>query len=318
MGTQLPLLMQNLFNTPIALSQRKAEMIVAALAGKLDISHLTGETATYDRAALAALSERGRMEAQLDRQMRAARSAMPDGPFYADDWYGDRPYKLSANGVAIIEVLGTLTRTWGTNPESGTTGYDGIWTKLAFAIDDTACQAIWLRINSGGGAVDGLMDLARGIYRCSARFGGKPIWAFAGDYAHSAAYMLGAAADQFFAPELGGVGSVGCLAIYADISQALEQDGIKAIVFRHPDRKAIGAAGLGLDEEAIEEIQDQIVEASTVFQSRVAEYRGLPLSRVSETRGRDYTATKAAAIGFIDGIMSEQDAWMELGRSLAR
>jgi ClpP class serine protease len=319
MAVFLPLMMQNLFNTPLALSQRKAEMIVAALAGRLDIQSLTTETMRYDSRALRNMGERGLVEAQLDRQLRASRQlTVPEGPMMTDDWYGERPYRLSSNGIAMIEVLGTLTRTWGTDPYSGTTGYDGIWTKLAFAMDDAACKGVWLKINSGGGAVDGLFDLSDAIFKCSARNGGKPICAFAGDYAYSAAYALGAPADYFYAPKLGGVGSIGCLAIFIDLTQAMEEHGIEAVIFRSEERKAIGIGGMeSLDKEEVDHIQAQIELAGDHFKERVATYRGIPISKVSQTKGTDYKAEEAMAIGLIDGIVSEQDAWVEFGRAIA-
>lgn len=318
----LPLLMQNLFNTPIALGQRKAEMIVAALAGKLDISSLVTETSVYDQRALSGLSDRGREEARLERQLAVARrAATPEGPWTCEFW-GERPYRLSESGIAVIEVLGTLTRTWGIDPESGSTGYDGILTKLAFAMDDSACKGVLVKENSGGGAVDGLFDTCDAIFKCSARNGGKPIWAFAGDYAYSAAYAIGAACDRFIAPPMGGVGSISCISLFADMTGRLEQDGIQVEIFRGDDRKAVGFGGLeSLDDEERAHIQRQIRAASDYFQSRVALYRadkGLSKSAISETRGWDYRAEEAKAIGLIDDILSEQDAWMEFEREIAR
>lgn len=318
--TYLPLLMQNMFNTPIALSSRKAEMIVAALAGKLDIKSLMSETVAFDQAAMRDLSARGRDEARLERELQAAKkNNAPMGPWASSDmWWGDCPYFLSKSGIAVIEICGTLTRTWGLNPESGSTGYDGIWTKLSHAVDNPDCKGIWLKIASGGGAVDGLMDLAMAIYKCSARNGGKPIWSFAGDYAYSAAYTLGSAGDQFFAPYLGGVGSCACLAIFIDQTVAMEMEGLEAHIFRSGKRKAIGVGGIeSLDQAEIDHIQNQIDVAGDYLCENTAMFRGIAKSRVSQTQGNDYTATDAKAIGFIDGIMSEQDAWAKFERSLA-
>lgn len=327
MATHLPLVMQNLFNRPIALSQRHAEMVVAALAGRLDIGALISDTATFDKAALADLAARGRAEARQERSLRAERmQAGPDGPMIVpkQEWgdaafFRGTPYPLSASGIAIIDVLGTLTRTWGCDPYSGSTGYDGIWTKLAYAIDDTAVKGIWLRINSGGGAVDGLFDLVDGIAQVNARSGGKPIWAFAGDYAYSAAYALGMAADRFITSALGGVGSIGTLAIVVDYTAMMEAEGIKAMIFRSADRKAIGIGGLEpLDDAEIAHIQAQIDEAGSYFEEKTALYRGLSKSAISETRGNDYTARQAKAIGLIDDILREQDAWSEFERVIAQ
>lgn len=320
MAVYLPLMMQSLFNTPIALSDAKAKMIVSAFSGRLNIQSLSDEAFRLDRTAMRDLAAQGRRDADLDRgRMTAARRvAAPEGPMTSDDWYGDRPYKLTSTGIAIIEISGTLTRTWGVGPYSGTTGYDGIWTQLAFAMDDDSCVGIWLKINSGGGAIDGLADLAQGIYRCSQRNGGKPIWAFAGDAAYSAAYWLASAADRVYVAPLGGVASIGVIAIYADITRALEEDGIEAIIFRSAKRKAIGIGGLEkMDQVEVDHIQSQIDEAGDFFESAVAHYRGITKSAVSQTQGTDYTATQALAIGLVDGILTEQDAWSNFEQFLA-
>ncbi|MBX9814071.1 MAG: S49 family peptidase [Sphingomonas sp.] len=329
MARQLPLLMQNLFNTPLALSERKAEMVVAALAGRLDIQALTTETAVYDQAALAGMAARGRDDVERERSLRAVKmSAGPEGPMIIDPmnwsfdaWMRGKPYPLTSSGIAMIDVRGTLTRTWGCDPFSGATGYDGIWTKLAYALDDPDCKGIWLGINSGGGAVDGLFDLADAIYQVSARNGGKPIWAFAGDYAFSAAYCLGAACDRLFTSPLGGVGSIGCIAIWIDMTEAMAEEGLKAVIWRSAERKAIGIGGIeSMDQTEIDKVQGQIDAAGDYFEERVAMYRAGSVSKsaIHGTRGNDYTATQAKAIGLIDGILRQQDAWAEFERELAQ
>src|SRR3546814_2531370 len=69
-------------------------------------------------------------------------------------------------------------------PYSGATGYDGLWTQLMHAAENDEVKAIFMPHNSGGGAVDGLEELAEAIYANSARFGGKPIWAMLADHSH--------------------------------------------------------------------------------------------------------------------------------------
>lgn len=321
MAVFLPLMMQNLFNTPLALSENKAKIIVSALAGRLNIQSLEAMALKHDRGQMKELAAQGRRDADLDRaRMVAARAVVnPEGPMTTDDWWGDRPYVLTSKGIAIIEISGSLTRTWGVGPYSGTTGYDGIWTQLAFAMDDASCKGIWLKINSGGGAIDGLADLAMAIWKCSARNGGKPIWAFAGDHAYSAAYWLGCAADRCMVAPLGGVGSIGCIAIYADITKVLEEEGVEAIIFRSAARKAIGVGGIEkLDQQEIDKIQGQINEAGDYFQDAVSAFRQIAKSTVSQTEGTDYTAREALAVGLVDSIQHEQDAWSEFEQFLAR
>lgn len=322
MAAYLPNLMQNMFNTPLALSSRKAEMICAALSGRFNIQSLETETMKLDARAMRDLAEMGRKDASVFRNDKiAAKAPTTASPSQdaEDGWYGDRPYELTASGIAVVKIKGTLTRTWGVGPFSGATGYDGIWTQLLFAQDDPQCRAIWLDINSGGGAVDGLFDLVDGIRAMSARNGGKPIWAMAADYAFSAAYALACACDKVFVPPLGGVGSIGCITIYVDQSEALKADGLNAMIFRSGARKAIGIGGIEtLDQKEQDHIQEQIDEAGLYFVEKVAELRGIAKSKVSETEGWDYTGAKARAIGLVNDVLSEPEAWAKLERIIAR
>lgn len=332
MAVFLPNLVSHMFNTPLFLSEGKAEMIVAVMAGKMNIEALVNEATRIDARGLADLRSVGRAEAL---QFRNDRFLVPPADDEGEDdsdqslvlipgaavegMCGGRPYELTESGIAIIRIHGTLTRTWGVGPYSGSTGYDGIWVQMMYAQDDPLCRAIWFDIASPGGAVDGLMDLATGIYQMSARFGGKPIHAHAADYAHSAAYMLLAAADTSSCPELGSVGSIAALAVIFDVTKAMEKEGITAHIFRSAPRKAIGLGGIEtLDQEEIDEIQADINFAGNYFQERVAAYRGLDKSAISDLQGRVYRGAEARAIGLVDDVLSEPEAWAKLEQEIAR
>jgi ClpP class serine protease len=311
MAQYLPLMMQNLFNTPICLSDRKADMIVAALSGRLNIQSLQDETTRLDARALRDLADMGRAEGRTALAIDVPEGSMPDSN-------SPNPYQVTGSGIAVMPVQGTLTRTWGVGPYSGTTGYDGLWTQLAASEDDHRVKARAVLINSGGGAVDGLFDLTDGIYAASARFGGKPIYAFAADYAHSAAYAIGSACDHFTCPPMGGVGSIGAICLHADISRALDEAGIEVTVFRSHARKAIGIMGTSLDDEEKNKIQTMIETVGDYFCDKVALYRDLPKSVVSGLQGSDYMGVEARAIGLVNEVLSEPLAWAQLERIIAR
>ena len=103
MNNVLPRLGQRMFNTPIAIHPRKAEIVIAALADRLGISQLTNLGGQVIPMAFD----------QDDGQSLRGRN--PRGGY---DVVG---------GVAIIEVQGTLVQKLGTlRPYSGMSGYDGI------------------------------------------------------------------------------------------------------------------------------------------------------------------------------------------------
>src|SRR3546814_3701791 len=103
------------------------------------------------------------------------------------------------------------------------------------AAENDEVKAIFMPHNSGGGAVDGLEELAEAIYANSARFGGKPIWAMLADHSHSASYWLASAADKVFMPKLGTAGSIGAVILHAEMSKALEEAGINVTIFRRSE-----------------------------------------------------------------------------------
>ncbi len=314
MAAYLPHVMQNLFNTPLLLAPAQANMVSAALSGRLDIRMLETESTRMDERALRDLAAMGRLE--YDMKAKKPKKGGPGAQIVDTDGY--RPYRLTESGIAIVPVQGTLVRTWGVGPYSGSTGYDGIWTQLLHAQDDEKVEAIWIDNNSGGGAVDGCFDLTDGIYAMSARFGGKPIWCMAADYAASAAYAIAAACDQVCVPKLGQVGSIGCIVMHADLSKALEDEGIKVTIIRDPDGKARGNSVEPLDDATAADIFAKVREVNLHFVDRVAQYRGISKKAVSETNAMLYTGAQALATGLVNEVCSEPEAWMKLERMIAR
>jgi capsid assembly protease len=308
----LPFVMGEVFNRPHFVTEAHAAMIAAALSGRLDIRSLSVGFDTLDARGMEDLAEMGRLEA------RAKKEKMSAHPGVAKEERSGLPYELTDSGIAILPVQGTLRRTWGVGPYSGATGYDGLWTQLLHAVDNPDVKAIWMSHNSPGGAVDGLFDLADAIYANSARFGGKPIWAMAADQSCSASYALAAAADKVFVPQLGLTGSIGCIIIHAEMSQALEEEGIAVNIFRSKDRKGRGGMMEPLDPATAEKYQELVDEADAVFVDRVARYRGISKKAVSETAGDVYTGARALATGLVNNVLSEPEAWMKLERKIAR
>ena len=310
----LPFVMGEVFNRPHLISAGHAAMIASVLAGKMDIRSLATEYETFDDRGMEDLAAIGRLEARQRQQKIAKHSTVVD----SSRSKRGAPYELSDSGIAILPVQGTLRRTWGVGPYSGATGYDGLWTQLIHAVGNDDVKAIFMPHNSGGGAVDGLFDLADAIYANSARFGGKPIWGMAADYSLSASYALLAACDKCFVPPLGQVGSIGALIIHADMSRALDEAGISVRIFRSKDGKARGNDLEPMDEETAAKYQAVVDEVDAVFVDRVAMYRKLAKKTLHETNADVYTGARALATGLVSEILSEPEAWMKLERKIAR
>lgn len=307
----LPFLMHEVFERPHLVSPALANMIVAVLAGKMDIRALVDDFDTLDERGMEDLADMGRAEA---RARKAREGSDHTGVARTDG----TPYEYTESGIAILPVQGVLKRTWGVGPFSGATGYDGLWQQLLHATDNDKIKAIWMPHNSGGGTVDGLFDLTDAIYQNSARFGGKPIWAMAADFSLSASYAIAAAADKVFMPTLGQVGSIGAVIIHAEMSRALEEEGITVTVFRSKDGKMRGNALEALDEATAAKFQAVVDECDAEFVDRVARYRGLSKKAVHETNADVYTGARALTTGLVSEVLSEPAAWMKLERKIAR
>ena len=307
----LPFVMGEVFNRPHFVTEAHAAMIAAALSGRLDIRSLATGFDVIDERGMEDLADMGRLEARARKEKISAHAGV------AKTSSSRIPYELTESGIAILPVQGTLRRTWGIGPYSGATGYDGLWAQLMHAVANDAVKGIWLSINSPGGTVDGLFDLTDAIYSNSARFGGKPIWAMAADQACSAAYAIAAAADKVFVPQLGITGSIGCVIMHAEVTQALEEQGVNVTIFRSKERKARGGMMEALDEATTEKFQSLVDEADAVFVDRVARYRGLSKKSVHETAGDVYTGSRALATGLVSAVLSEPEAWMKMERKIA-
>ena len=314
MAQYLPHVMQNLFNQPLAIAPSTAHMIVSALSGRLDIRALEDMSMQMDERAMADLAAMGRME--VEARAAKPKAAAPVAQVVETDY---RPYRLTPSGIAILPVQGSLVRTWGVGPFSGSTGYDGIWTQMLHAEENPDVRAMWFDHNSGGGVVDGLWDLADAIYATSARFGGKPKWGMAADFSASASYALLAACDVVHMPKLGQVGSIGCLVMHADISRKLDKDGIDVTIVRAPEGKAKGNSVEPLDDETLADLYETVSEHNDHFVERLTVYRpGLTKKAVSETNGKVYTGARAMATGLVDDVLSEPAAWMKLEQMIAQ
>ena len=316
MSIFLPFAMQNFLNVPLAMHESAADMLVAALSGRLNIRELTSASGIHSQRDLDDLALLGRERVDAGQLSFVSANKTKSSPQRARS-SRDKTFQI-AGDVAIVPIKGTLMKDWGIGPYSGSTGYDGIQTQIMDAVQDADVKAIWMWIDSGGGTVNGLEQTADLIYNLREKNTGKPIWAMASDYAYSAAYMLGTAADRFYAPRLGGVGSVGTITMHADLSKKLENDGIKVTVIRAGKNKARANGIEPLDEETLAHIEAQCAEHRNAFIETVARNMGISKKSVAETEGLDYMGTAAKAIGFVTEVLPEPEVWGKLQRKINR
>jgi capsid assembly protease len=277
-GLRFPHLAQRVFNVPLAIHPGKAEVIIAALAERLGVSHLFGEA--------------GRPVALMPMMM-------DDEPEPA------RGYEV-LGGVAIIPVEGTLVAKLGTLcPYSGMTGYDGIRVNFLTALADDAVRAIVLDIDSPGGECSGLFDLVDTIV---AARGVKPVRAILTEVAFSAAYAIASAADRISVPRTGGVGSIGVVCMHVDWSRALTEAGATVTMIRFGERKFEGNQYEPLSRSARAAIQADVDAAGELFVETVARNRGLSVAAVSKTEAATFLGPDGVALGLADVVEAPDEA----------
>ena len=141
--------------------------------------------------------------------------------------HGDAPYPV-VDGIAVIEISGVLIHRGGwIGQSSGQTSYEGVAAQIEAAAYDPAVRGLALEIDSFGGEVAGVFDLAD---RIRAIRGSKPVWAFVAEHAFSAGYALASQADRILLPRTGALGSIGVVVLHADMSGQLDQDGVLSLI----------------------------------------------------------------------------------------
>lgn len=289
---------QEMFNVPLAIHPRKAEVAMAALAERMGITQL----ARFD-GSLVPLA----MEDDDEFVSSPSRSRRQDTGY---DMLG---------GLGIIPVTGTLAqKTRSLRPYSGMTGYDGIRQAFATAMVDDAVKMPVFDISSGGGAVAGLFDLVDDIY---AARGTKPIAAILSESAYSAAYVLASAVDpgRIFVPRTGGTGSNGCICMHVDYSKAIGNAGMKVtfITSDGADRKTDGHSEIPLSADAYDAIKADVDEMGTLLHETVGRNRGLAASKVRAQKAATFMGASGVAAGLADHVMSPSAATAALLREIA-
>ena len=257
----LPRVAGRIFGEPLAIDQAKLEIIVNAIGPRLQGMPMDDPQETAQRA----------------------------------------PSALTAEGIARIEIAGTLVaRCSGMTAMSGLTSYADIAAEFSAAVEDPGCRAIMLCIDSPGGEVAGMFDLADMMY--GAR-GEKPICALV-DCAASAAYLLASCADQVIVSSTGITGSVGIIALHLDQSQADEKAGLKYTAIYAGDRKNDGNPHEPLTPEARGEMQARIDKVYGMFSAAVARNRDMTESAIRGTQAAIYMGQDGVAAGLADYVGS--------------
>lgn len=204
----------------------------------------------------------------------------------------------SGKTVAMIQVRGTLMKQ--RSSVGGTSTID-LRRQVRAAAADPKMSGILLAIDSPGGTVAGIDDLARDVKAARRK---KPVYAHIDDMGGSAAYWVASQADAIYANSpTAMVGSIGSILTVYDMSQAAEREGVKAMVFSTGPLKGSGTPGTSVTPEQSEYFQGLVNATQEHFDAAVKKGRGLSEAQLKDVRsGAVFPAAVAQEHKLIDGI----------------
>lgn len=230
--------------------------------------------------------------------------------------HGDAPYPV-VDGIAVIEIAGVLIHRGGwIGQSSGQTSYEGIAAQIEAAASDPAVRGIALEIDSFGGEVAGVFDLAD---RIRAIRGSKPVWAFVAEHAFSAGYALASQANRILLPRTGAVGSIGVVVMHADLSGQLDQDGVRVTLIHSGQHKVDGNPYEPLSENVRDDIQREIDVLRFLFAETVAAGRAERLNQDAAlaTEAATYRGVDAVSAGLADEVIDLTRGFARFRESLS-
>ena len=220
---------------------------------------------------------------------------------------------VTPNGIALVPIHGTLAKRVGAvEAASGLTSYAAVEEMILDAATDPAVRAILLDIDSPGGEVGGVFDLAAMIREARQ---GKPVWAVADD-AFSAAYLLASAAERIYLPQTAGVGSVGVIAVHVDESQRDAQEGRRYTTVFAGARKNDFSSHEPLSGDARNRLQSEVDRLYGMFVTAVAANRGLTEDAVRATEASIYFGANALVAGLADRVGTFRDALADISAAI--
>lgn len=282
-----PHLATQLYGVPLLIHPEKAALIERVFQARLQGDH-----------SIALMEDDGETPAQRAEREQARRAIAYAGIGLQPR--SDKPYALTNSGIALIPVMGTLMKrgSW-MGAMSGLTGYDQIASLIDNALADAEVKSILMEIDSPGGQANGLFELAARLIQANSA---KPVWGHANENAYSAAYALLSATDRAYAPNTGGVGSIGTIAMHVDQSKRDSMMGYSYTFIYAGAKKADLNSHQPLNESGLAFLEAEVQRVNGMFVSHVADRRSLTAEAVLATEAALMSPPEALDGGFIDGV----------------
>lgn len=212
------------------------------------------------------------------------------------------------DGVAVVPLQGVLAKRANMfQAVSGGASHQLFARDMRNALADPAVNAILVEIDSPGGSADGTQLAARAV---AAARGVKPVATLADGTMASAAYWIGAYADEVYAVDSGTqLGSIGVVATHVDVSRAEQMAGRKTTEIYAGQYKRIASSYAPLTEPGRASLQEMVDNLYGIFVQAVADARGRSVDTVlsSMADGKLFMGQQAVSAGLADGIASRDE-----------
>lgn len=218
--------------------------------------------------------------------------------------------------VAVLPIYGTITLRSVPMSDEGSTTL-AISRSLDALLADDSVDTILLDIDSPGGTVDGVPELAAKIMAARSQ---KKIVAIANTMAASAAYWLATAAEELVVSPSGTVGSVGVYMVHVDYSEQNKAMGVNPTYISYGDHKVDGNFDAPLSPEALAHYKAEVEKVGESFVKSVAKQMGLTPDTVRKSfgGGRVVQAEEAVERGMAHRVASYDETLERLVSSRKR
>ena len=203
---------------------------------------------------------------------------------------------IAEDGTGVIPIAGVIGKSL--SPLEKMTGAVDV-SDIADTIDEYATNPqvtrIAFQVSSPGGTVTGVEELANKVRNIA-----KPTMSYTDTEMASAAYWVAAAADKVVASPSSTVGSVGVYMVVADYSEAAKAEGIKMIVIKAGQHKAIGVPGAEVTDAHQAHLQEGVDEIHADFKAAVLKTR--KMVKAEDMEGQVFSGKQAAQRGLVTGL----------------
>lgn len=232
---------------------------------------------------------------------------------FDSDPLGAQQSDVETTRIAVLNVFGTISQRMNAFMEfSGGTSTEQLANAFDDAIADESVAAVVLNVDSPGGSVAGVAEVADRIF---AARGSKPIIAVANTCMCSAAYYIGSQADEIVAvPSATNIGNIGALTMHRETSKRDADAGVKYTIVKSVKNKAEGNSVEPLSESAERHMQSRVDAFHGKFLEAVARGRSIDVESIDERfgYGRSYPADDAVRLGLADRIATIETVFSEL------